>query len=325
MGVAAGLGALGMDAFDMFGGNNAQNVQLTAPFSQTPGSNQAIGGILGGVGNLGQFNLYQPNLGQASNITQGLVNNPYAGGAQGAANIGGALGQAGALNQFGAGGQLGALGNYVGQLGVDPQQQLYNYLQNQNMQQAQVANAQAGVANTPYGAGVVDQSNQLFNMNWQNQLLNRATQGLGADIGAQQAASGLQGQGAQQYAQAGALPYQTYGQIGQGQIGALGQLGQFGSQGQVVAQTPIQDYLSYLQAGTGAQQAATGQLNAQVGQQNIGWGQNYQNLGLIGGGLAGLGNTPLGQYGLSSTMQGNNPFFNAIGNAIIPGNWGGGW
>ncbi len=108
------------------------------------------------------------------------------------------------------------------------------------------------------------------------------------------------------------MPYSTFTGIGQGQNQAINSLLGIGSQGQGIAQTPIQDYMSYLNsgnqqanqiAGLGLQQNQMGfNQNQQLG---AGLGQNLYGLGRIlgapavgGGPAAGWGQTsnPWGQY-----------------------------
>ena len=93
--------------------------------------------------------------------------------------------------------------------GSDPQGALQAKLFQQQQDQGMAANAAAGTANTPYGAGLAQQGNQNFDINWQNQQLQRQatadqtamglsgagmgalTQGLGADQSFMQALSGM--------------------------------------------------------------------------------------------------------------------------------------
>ena len=67
---------------------------------------------------------------------------------------------------------------YLGQAiaqGFDPQQALYQKLFTEQQNQAAASNAAAGVATTPYGAGLAQQGNQNFDIAWQQaQLANQA-------------------------------------------------------------------------------------------------------------------------------------------------------
>jgi hypothetical protein len=265
---------------------------------QLPGMTGAANSALGNIGNLGQYNTYGQNLGQAQNIGQGLINNPYSGGFQGGANTAGGLGQLQALGQYGTGQQVTGLGlnqlaPYAGAVmntAFDPQQQLYNQSLAQTVAQQNAQNAAAGVGQTPYGAGLQDQNLQNFNIGWQNQQLGRQVQGLGAAQGAlgqagslAQLGQGLSAAAPGQYAQSAAMPYNAYNQIGQGQLGTLGTLGQFGQFAGNQANQQIGDYLQYLGIGNQANQIAN-QTAMDAFQQQQAYGNQ------IGQGLSGLGN-----------------------------------
>lgn len=162
-----------------------------------------------------------------------LQNLAYQAPAQAAAYAGGALapvntlyGQIGTLQ-----GQQSALSPLVGQAagtfapltqaaqtilnaGYDPQNALFNRTQQQVLDQSNALNAMSGVANSPYGAGVTGQNLSNFDINWQNNLLNRMSTAAGA-------AQGLYGQALGGLGTAGSLA---------GQIGGLGtQIGGLGS------------------------------------------------------------------------------------------------
>jgi hypothetical protein len=304
-------------------GNQGSNTQAPQQW-QMPGMTGAANNALQGIGNLGQYNTYGMNLNQAGGIAEGLVNNPYSGGFQQGANTAGGLGQLQALGQYGTGQQVSGMGTnqlapYAGAVmntAFDPQNALYNQSLQQTTAQQNAQNAAAGVGQTPYGAGLQDQNLQNFNIGWQNQQLGRQTQGLQAAGGALTQAGGLAqlGQGLSsgavgQYGQASAMPYNAYSQIGQGQLGALGTLGQFGQAAGSQAQTPIQDYLSYLGQGT-AQQGANNQTANLAFQQQQQYGNQLgQGLQGIFGGLGGMG---MGAGGWASgNYGGSNPFNNS--------------
>jgi hypothetical protein len=282
IGALSGLGSLGLGAYGLFGGGG--NAAPPQQF-QFPEQSQAAFGALGGAQGLGQYNTYGNTLGQYGQIAQGLVNNPYAAGAQAGANVGGKLGMQTGLGAVNQGQNLYGAGNSVLNTAFDPQSDLYNRTLAQVQQQQNVQNANAGVGSTPYGAGLTDYNIGNFNIDWQNQQLGRQLSGL-------QGAGQAYGQGAQlqqggvgSYLQGSAVPYSTYGQIGQGQLGALGQYGAYGQQAAQLPQQQIQDYLNYLQASTGQQQANTG--SAQLGfNEQLGYG------GLLAGGLGTLSRTP---------------------------------
>ena len=160
----------------------------------------------------------------------------------------------------------------------DPQQSLYTKLFQQQQDQANVTNAMYGVQGTPYGAGVADQANTNFNIDWQNQQLGRQIAGLGAAGTAFGQAAPMGAQTQANLAQEAALPFATTAAGAAANTGAIGQGIQQTSQ---AFQPTIQDLLSYLGWGTGAQAganqanigaygAATGRENAQTAQQGIG-------------------------------------------------------
>jgi hypothetical protein len=130
----------------------------------------------------------------------------------------------------------------VGQImstAFDPQQALFAKMYQQQQDQSNVTNAQNGVSGTPYGAGLAQQNNQNFDINWQNQQLQRQATGASAAGGLLNAA----GQG---------------GQAGAG----LGQSPIAFSNAQ--QQQQIADFLQYMGQGTSASNAATGQYSAEA-------------------------------------------------------------
>lgn len=144
------------------------------------------------------------------------------------------------------------------QSGFDPQNAYYAQMQNQNQQQALAMEAAQGVSGTPYGAGLTNQSNQNFNLNWENQALQRQAQGAGT-------AANL---------------YGAYGSgVGQG-AGLQQSGGQFAAG---VPQMQAQDYTNYLQAGTGASNARTSAFDSTQRASQAQW----SGIGQLGGALAG--------------------------------------
>lgn len=351
MGIATGVAGLVGGLSGLFGGSN---MPTPPPSFIMPNMGGAADSVYSGIGGLSNWtNLATQAMNPLQQVFGGQFNNPYAGGFQGGANFAGGLGQTQALNQyglggaltglgFGAGGQIAGLGQQTAGLAspliggaanvlntsMDPQSQLYAFLQNQNLQQTQAIEQGAGLGTTPYGAGVEAVANQQFNMNWQNQQLNRQLAGLqGAGGALGQAGSlygaggGLIGAGSQltgqlagqgnalqagapgQYYNASASPFNAYNQILGGQNQAIGNL--FGNiQGGLgIAQSPIQDYLSYLQTGNQANATANQLYGLQLGAQNQQFQQNQALGAALGGGLYNIGRGMSG--GLSSPFLGN--------------------
>lgn len=106
--------------------------------------------------------------------------------------------------------------------GFDPQLQLYNYLAAQNRDAANVASSMSGVANSPYAAGIDAQQASLFDMNWQNQQLQRQAQALssinqGVNAGSGMTSAAAQAEQANTYAST--APMQAFGQLGSAILG----------------------------------------------------------------------------------------------------------
>lgn len=255
---------------------------------------------------------------QLQQAVGGVVNNPYAAGAQDNANRVAQIGTGQvAPSQF-AGSQ--ALSNLAGfatplaqsiiQTGFDPQSALYSRSWQQNIDQTNAINAMNGVSGTPYGAGLMTQANQNFNIDWQNQQLGRqlsALGGYGSALGAAtqgyDAASNLGNTGLATMAQAGSQPYNT--SIGQSQnsMSALERLIS-GTSGALAPSlglnSSLATYLGLGQSATSINDSATAQNNAQ--QQNF-WsgmaslfgGQNLGQMFSQGANVAGSWITNLGQ------------------------------
>lgn len=300
---AIGLaGPIASIAGGLFGSSTAQNVQLPQQF-QMPGMTDAANNAQAGIGSLPATQYGQQFLPQYEQATQNLYNNPYAGTAQQGSLQAGQMGQQAAQSATQAGQQIQGYGQSlvplaqgIANTAMDPQQALYARTQQQLQDQTRASSEARGIDSTPYGAGLENQAMSNFNIDWQNQQLQR-------QISGDQAAGGLVNQagsmvGAGQglinaapgaYNSASAMPYNTAQGIGQGQQSAISNLFQGGQQAQGLAQTPIQDNLAYL--GVGNQAGGVANQLAQVGlnQAQLGFNQN-QTLGAnLGAGLSGLG------------------------------------
>jgi hypothetical protein len=138
---------------------------------------------------------------------------------------------------------------------------LYAQQYQQQQDQTNATLSQQGMAGSPYGAGLAAQQNQNFNNTWNQQQV-------GLESTAASTAEGLLGSAA------------TNAQSGL-------------STATGITQQQIQDYLSYLGAGSSATQAATGQYgtesSAAIGNQQL---ANQTNLGI--GNLLGTGAKAVG-------------------------------
>ena len=286
------------------GGNtNASNVALPPTFNM-PGMGQAAGGALSGIGGLQGMNL-PAQLIPAYQDLQSRVGfgNPFAGNAVSSAmNTGGAatnLGQ----NMLGAGNTL--MGAGAGLLpystnllnsGFDPQSALYNRTVQQLQDQTRAGLEARGLSMSPYGAGVEGQTMGNFNIDWQNNQLQRqlaAAQGagglVGAGGGAMTTGANLGTGGISQMNFGGNLPYQTFGGIAGDQLSGLNALSGAGMAATQIPQTSIQDYLSYIGAGNQASGVANDMARTALARANLGFNQNQTLGNQFGAGLAGIG------------------------------------
>lgn len=206
-----------------------------------------------------------------------ITNNPYTPGLLSAAqNAGAAAGQQGAQDISGANSIAGLSNDSLASLqqllatSFDPQNQLHDSLTHQLTDNVNAGLAGSGLLGSPVGQGVLGQDLGNFDINWQNNLLNRMVTGLGAYGGGVNTltnnltgAANLGNTGVNDINQAGQLPYGAYTSQLTNQISPLlqllnGQNSQFSSLGNL-----LQGY-----QGGATSRAATGGALA---------GQNYQN------------------------------------------------
>lgn len=121
------------------------------------------------------------------NLYNAAQTNPYAAGAQAAANATAATGTQFGNQEVSTGQGLmnlsQSLGQYapgIAEAAFDPQNAIYNQMYGQNMDQTNAINAQSGVAGSPFGAGLSAQSGQNFNLNWEAQRQARENAGVAA-------------------------------------------------------------------------------------------------------------------------------------------------
>ncbi len=157
-------------------------------------------------------------------------------------------------------GQAQAMSPYVTQMfnmGFDPQNEYYGRAAHNVEQQARASQGARGLQMTPYGAGLEDSAMGNFNLDWENQRLGRASQGL-------QAGGNLMGQ-INQGVQGGQNMAQSAG-TWQSNIAQM--LSQLGLAGQQQPQMAIQDWLNYTNQGsTSANNRFQGQMAGYQAQQ----------------------------------------------------------
>ncbi len=174
------------------------------------------GGLIGGSTDVPQSitqngQQADQNWGQLMQDQMNLYNqgNPYSQGYQNAANqagqqmsglsgmatnYGNQIAQQG-MNDYGASQYLQGAGQDLWNMALDPRNELYNRTAGQLTNQVNAGQALRGLGNSSTGAAEYNQAMGNFNMDWQNQQLQRALQGA-------QGMGNLYGQGLQ-YGQAG--------------------------------------------------------------------------------------------------------------------------
>jgi hypothetical protein len=279
----------------------------------------------------GMLPYYQQAFGQGYNANQA-----YGPGYQNAANAAGQqysnLGQA--LTSYGQGAydlsaNLAGAGRQAYQTALDPQSALYNRTVQQLQDQTGATNSMYGLGSSAAGAGVANQALSNFNIDWQNQQLQRqlqGLQGLGTAYGqagqlAGQGAS-LQGLGAGYTLQGGQLPYQTAAGIAAVPGQLAGQYAQGIESGPLSsAQSINSQIIPYLNYGQGAQQVpyqsaqqGAGAAGALVSQGIQGLGSNSQVQSALGNVFGG---GPTGSFGGGdfSGAFSSNPYYGGGGNS----------
>lgn len=150
-------------------------------WQQNQATDQSQLGANGGLNNISDQGLYQ-SYQQANAINY----QPYQ---QQQNQLGASYGQAGQ--------QLQQAGQQMYQTAFDPQQALYNRTQQQVGDQANAISSMYGLGQSGAGAGMAQQANENFNIDWQNQQLQRQTQGAQGMAALSQAGLGDQAQASQ--------------------------------------------------------------------------------------------------------------------------------
>lgn len=258
---------------------------------------------------------YQQYVGQ-------IASNPYIGEMQNTANTAASYGTntlfpqttQGSTNLQNLSNAAVPYANQILQTGFDPQNALYGRTLQQLQDQINASQAARGITTSPYGADLANEALGNFNINWQNNLLNRentAAQGYGnllSGVGQGYAgAAQLGAGGAQTLAQLGALPYGTYNQPLTTNLSALDSLSQAGLNTYQLPQQTLQDLQSYLQLGQSGQSLAlrgAAQNFAQQQQLGQGFGNALSQIGQGFSGLDSLFGSSSGGGGVGSSTGG---------------------
>jgi len=303
--ILPGMLSAGSALGGLFGGGgkaNAGNIQAP-PSWQMPNmtgiANQAQSDISG----LSGMNLPAQLIPQYQAVTGQMgFGNPFAPSAitnaanTGAAGMGVGANMLGAGNLItGAGANLLPYSTNLLQSGFDPQQALYGRTLQQLQDQTRSGLEARGIDSTPYGAGVEADALRNFNIDWQNNQLQRqlaAGQGAanltGAAGGAFNTGAGLGSQGLSTMAQYGMLPYSTYGGIAGDTLSGLNTLGQAGLTATQIPQMAIGDWTNLLGVGNQAGQVANQAFRNQLDQSNLLFNQQQKLGQQFGAGLQGI-------------------------------------
>lgn len=271
---------------NLFGGSGPP---APAPVWHPPGMDAVSGNVTNQIGQNLNNNVPGQLMPQYQQLIAMLNNNPGAAGFLQGAGQAGSYGSAAAGNASQGGDYLSMLAHAIGGQAFDPQNALYGRTQQMLQEQTRASNEARGINNTPYGAGVENKSMSDFNIDWQNNMLQRM-------IGGGTAAGNLMNSGVNlsamapglQY-QAGQMPYQAFNTIGQGQVGNLDRLAQAGITAQQIPNQAIAQWLQYIGAGNTANQVSN--QNAQVAGQNqqLGFMQNQITGNQLGQSVNALG------------------------------------
>lgn len=272
------------------------------------------------------LNSYQQQLAAAQQYSPAYQQAANAAG-QGYGNLANTLNTQSGLN-FGTQQDLLGAGRNVYQTALDPQSALYNRTVQQLQDQTGATNSMYGLGSSAAGAGLANQAMSNFNIDWQNQQLQRQLAGLQGYAGAAgtagqygQLATG-QAQAAPGYQlQAGQLPYQIAQQI-------AGQPGQIANTyAQSLEQGPLASgaaltgqIIPYLNYGAGAQSvpfqsqaAGAGALGSQISQGISGLGSNPQVQSALGSLFGGGATGSFGGGDFSGAFT-SNPYYSGGGN-----------
>ncbi|AIO76437.1 hypothetical protein [Burkholderia multivorans] len=221
-------------------------------------------------------------------------------------NAGNALTSLGNLDLMTQGNLLNA-GQNVFQMGMDPQNALYDRTLNNVQQQVNANNSMYGLGSSAAGAGVANQALSNFNIDWQNNQLSRALQGLQGYAGAANTAGSYGQAGANaltlapQYTLAGgSTPYNTAQTIAATPGSLANTYGSFLNQNVYgPAEGMMSSIIPYMNYGAGAQSVPF--------QQQV---DNAQSMGKsIASGLGGLGSAIENAGGFGNFFNGTTGSF----------------
>lgn len=202
-------------------------------------------------------------------------------------------------NQMAMGNQQYEQGQNIYNLATDPQNALYNQTLGQGLETERAGQALRGLGNSAAGQGLEDQFTNNFNIDWQNNQLQRGIQGLQASQSGNNVANADYTAGLQNY---GAVPNATL-QSAQAPISAQTQAygapatnatnyaNQFDTTNLSPSSSLMSGIIPYLNYGAGAQNSYS---NQQMANNNYANSQQSSGLTSLMSGLNGFSNTNAG-------------------------------
>ncbi len=195
---------------------------------------------------------------------------PMAQGAMQGARTGAGYGAQTAADTAGFAQGLFPYAQQIGQMGFDPQKELYARTLQQTQEQQRAGQAARGIAMSPYGAGLEGDATRNFNIDWQNQQLKRATDAATSMEGLGASAFNLGSGATDLAASAGRMPYDARRGLMADKANAYSAVGSEVMGANQPRQQVIDDFLrsigmapGFTNAASGSQQAST-QSNSSI-------------------------------------------------------------
>ena len=223
-----------------------------APMPYTPanqaGADSAYYSTLGGLtaGNQATYDTASKGF---NDSYQKIVNNPYNVSAQAGVDTASKDAWNAGAQGIADAGTLGGYAPYLTQYGFDPNFDNYNWGMRGAQDTANVNSARAGIAGSPFAAGLANDAGQSFTRQYNEDRYGRAQQALAALGQLFTTRQNMAGKGAQQEGAAAIAPMQQYNDVNFTNMQALQALVDgLGAAGKPLA-TDVQGYGNYLQLG----------------------------------------------------------------------------
>ncbi len=227
----------------------------SAPMAYTPanqaGADASYTSTLNNLsaGNQGTYNTANTGF---NNTYNAVANNPYAASAQTGVNTAAAAGYGAGQTSMNNASTLNGMAPSIIASGFDPTSALYNS-QLKSAQDAQsIASSQAGVAGSPFAAGMQGDATTGFNMNWQAQQAQKQQQAIAALASLFGSSNDLASSGATQMANSAVAPSEQFNANQSAIMSALSNLVSGMGQASTPLATDVGGYGTYLSLGQNA-------------------------------------------------------------------------